>query len=558
MAVQTTDWVVGKVLASKAASNPDLVLIETTDGTKATVGEFDLRANQIGNYLQQLGVSFGDRVIAILDNGIEIIQCWFGICRTGAIFVPINPSYRGDFLKHVVVDSGARIAIVSPDALKSLAAIEKDIPNLETVIVVVDEPTVDGSRFKVIEFSDLARGSSAKIDVAVSVRDPCMIIYTSGTTGSSKGVVLPHGSAYMNAHIFIRQLELSEMDRVYCCLPLYHTNALDTQIYASLILGCPILLAKTFSARAWLSDIRGFGATATNMLGVMTDFIYRQPQSPGDANNSLRVACAVPIPPSLGRSFEERFGVKLVELYGQTETKVSHGLSASDPFKPGSCGRLVEDFFECRLVDSETETEVPIGSPGELLLRPLVPWTVLLGYHGRPAATESDWQKIWFHTGDLMRRDADGYYYFIDRLKDCIRRRGENISSFDVERALLEHPVVMEAAVFGVPSPIVEGDQEVMAVVVWRDGAALNFREIETFCEAKLPYFAVPRFYDAIDALPKTPSQKIRKEDLRRDGIGPDTWRSERAAWGRTQFDAGSTAKERLASGLSSTRRERE
>jgi carnitine-CoA ligase len=245
MAVQTTDWVVGKVLASKAASKPDLVLIETTDGTKATVGEFDLRANQIGNYLQQLGVSFGDRVIAILNNGIEIIQCWFGICRTGVIFVPINPSYRGDFLKHVVVDSGAKIAIVSPDALKSLAAIEKDIPNLETVIVVVDEPTVDGSRFKVIEFSDLARGSSAKIDVAVSVRDPCMTIYTSGTTGSSKGVVLPHGSAYMNAHIFIRQLELSEMDRVYCCLPLYHTNALDTQIYASLILGCPILLAKT-------------------------------------------------------------------------------------------------------------------------------------------------------------------------------------------------------------------------------------------------------------------------------------------------------------------------
>src|SRR5258708_3061303 len=206
MAPQTTDWVVGQVLARQAMSKPDLVLIETTDGRKATIGEFDLRANQIGNYLQQLGVSFGDRVIAILDNGIEILQCWFGVSRIGAIFVPINPSYRGDFLKHVVLDSGAKIAIVSADAMQSLKAIESDIGNLETVIVVAEEPSGDRSRFQIVDFSDLYRASSAKIEIAVTVRDPGLIIYTSGTTGPSKGGVLPHGSAYMHAQIFINQL----------------------------------------------------------------------------------------------------------------------------------------------------------------------------------------------------------------------------------------------------------------------------------------------------------------------------------------------------------------
>jgi carnitine-CoA ligase len=537
MSVQMADWVVGRVLERQANLKPDLTFIETTEGRKATFSEFDNRANQVGNFLIQLGVGFGDRVAVILENDLEIIESWFGINRIGAVFVPINPSYRGDFLKHVIADSGAKIAIVSEDALRFLTAIETAIPTLETVLVAGTQSPTVRSRFKTIIYSDVYGGESEKVQVPVTVRDPSVIIYTSGTTGPSKGVVLPHGSAYMNANIMIKQLELNESDRVYCCLPLFHANALDTQIYASLILGCSVLLAKGFSARAWLPDIRRFGATATNMLGVMTDFVYRQPASADDADNSLRVASAVPIPPPIGEAFEKRFQVKLVESYGTTETKISHSLSASEPHKPGSCGRLVEEFFECRLVEPQTEVEVEIGEPGEMLLRPRLPWTVLLGYHGRPAATESAWQNLWFHTGDLMRRDESGHYYFIDRIKDCIRRRGENISSFELERALLEHPDVLEAAVFGVASPIVEGDQEIMAIIVAREGAALNLQEVEAFCDAKLPYFAVPRFYEAVEVLPKTPSQKIRKEDLRRAGVGPATWCSERASWGRRQFE---------------------
>jgi carnitine-CoA ligase len=536
MSVQMTDWVVGKVLESQANRKPDLTFIETNEGQTQTFGEFNIRANQVGNHLTQLGVGLGDRVVVILENGLEILESWFGINRIGAVFVPINPSYRGDFLKHVVTDSGAKIAIVFEDTLRSLVQIENDIPTLETVIILEKQSSSVRSRFQIINYTDIYTASSERVQVEVTTRDPCMIIYTSGTTGPSKGVILPHGSAYMNAHTMIGQLELTESDRIYCCLPLFHANALDTQIYAALILGCSVLLAKGFSARAWLSDIRRFGATATNMLGVMTDFIYRQPALADDADNSLRVASAVPIPPTIGQTFEKRFQVKLVESYGTSETKISHSLSASEPYKPGSCGRLVDAFFECRIVEPQTEVEVEIGEPGELLLRPRMPWTVLLGYHGRPAATEGAWQNLWFHTGDLMRRDDDGYYYFIDRIKDCIRRRGENISSFEIERALLEHPDVLEAAVFGVASPIVEGDQEIMAVIVARDGAVLNLQEVEAFCDAKLPYFAVPRFYESVETLPKTPSQKIRKEDLKRAGAGPATWRSERASWGRRQF----------------------
>jgi carnitine-CoA ligase len=536
MSVQMADWVVGKVLERQASLKPDSTFIETTGGRKATFGEFDIRANQLGRRLSQLGVSSGDRVVVILENDLEILESWFGINRIGAVFVPVNPSYRGDFLKHVVVDSAAKIAIVSEEALRSLAAIENAIPLLETMLVVGEPSQIIRSRFTTFNYSDIYGVVSERLQAEVKVNDPCMIIYTSGTTGPSKGVVLPHGSAYMNAHIMIRQMGLSECDRIYCCLPLFHANALDTQIYASLILGCSVLLSKGFSARAWLADIRKFGATATNMLGVMTDFVFRQPASANDADNSLRVANAVPIPPPIGEAFEKRFQVRLVESYGTSETKISHSLSASETRKPGSCGRLLEDFFECRIVEPETEVEVKVGEPGEMLLRPVLPWTVLLGYHGRPDATEKAWQNLWFHTGDLMRRDEEGYYYFIDRIKDCIRRRGENISSFEVERALLEHPDVLEAAVFGVASPIVEGDQEIMAAIVAKEGAVLDLQDVENFCDAKLPYFAVPRFYESVKTLPKTPSQKIRKEELRKVGIGPSTWRSERASWGRRRF----------------------
>jgi carnitine-CoA ligase len=538
MSVSEADWVVGKVLARQAQLRPEATFVETTDGVRATFAHFDRRANQVACLLGQLGVGYGDRVVVILENGLEILESWFGINRLGAVFVPVNPAYRGDFLRHVVLDSGARVAIVAVDPLRSLEEIEAEIPSLEAVVIVGEGIAPEAERFQVLSYSAVGQADATDIGIDVKVSDPSMILYTSGTTGPSKGVVLPHGSGYMNATSYIRQLGLSGSDRAYCCLPLFHANALDLQIYSSLILGCPVLIAKSFSARAWMADIRRFSATVTNLLGVMTDFVYQQPERADDAENSLRVASSVPIPPAIGASFEGRFEVKLVECYGTTETKMSHSLSAGEPYRPGSCGRLVEEFFECRLVEPESEAEVEVGEPGEMLLRPRVPWTVLLGYHGRPAASESAWRNLWFHTGDLMRCDVDGYYYFIDRIKDCIRRRGENISSYEVERALLDHPDILEAAVFGVPSPIVQGDQEVMAVIVPRDGVFLDMGGVEAFCDMKLPYFAVPRFYEAAQFLPKTPSQKIRKDALKQAGIGPATWRSERASWGRRKFAA--------------------
>jgi crotonobetaine/carnitine-CoA ligase len=379
-------------------------------------------------------------------------------------------------------------------------------------------------RARQIPFGELEGSEPLERDATLAVSDIAAIMYTSGTTGRSKGVLLPYGHLHLNPHVYIEQLGLTADDVIYICLPLFHANGLLLGIYAALILGCRAVLAPGFSASRWASDVRTSGATVTNLLGVMTDFVLAQPPHPDDRTSALRAVIAVPFSPEQAEAFRDRFGAEIGSLYGSTELNCPIYRPPGTRAQGGSCGRVVSAWFEARLADPETDLEVPEGEPGELLVRPLVPWTTMAGYHGQPEATLAAWRNLWFHTGDLMRRDGHGNYVYLDRLKDCIRRRGENVSAAEVEAVLARHPAVAQVAVVGIPSPFDAHEQEVKACIVAAAEGRQDPEEISAYCRERMPGFAVPRFIEFYATLPTTPTGKVAKAELRTHGVRKETW----------------------------------
>jgi len=492
-----------------------------------TFGDIDERCRRLARGLSELGVRAGDRVLVMLGNELAFVEAWFSINMLGAVLVPVNTAYRSKYLSHVVNDSGAAVIVASGTFLPAIQEIEEASTSLATIIVVEDGVSSSKWRGRASAVSlDHLRGAPPGFqEPAITVGSPAAIMYTSGTTGRSKGVVMPHGHLHLNPVVYIEQLGLSGEDVLYTCLPLFHANALLLGIYSALILGTRVAVAKRFSASGWLADIRSAGATVTNILGAMSDFILAQEPSGEDAENPLRVATMVPISPKLGPVFGERFGVKLIELYGSTEVNCPLYHPLDTHYRPSSCGQVASKWFDCRLVDPETDEEVPAGKAGELVVRNKAPSTIMSGYHGRPQETVASWRNLWFHTGDIMRKDEDGFFYFVDRNKDCIRRRGENISSFEVEEVIRAHPAVKEVAVVGVPSPHDSMEQEVKACIVLRPDAGVSEQAIFDHCVPRMPDFALPRFIEFAEELLKTPTEKIRKDLLRQAGIGPGTWK---------------------------------
>ncbi len=521
-------WVVGEVLARQAERIPDRVYIQRVDGPSITFGEMHRSATRVAKGLQGFGVAPGDRVLVMLPNGIEFVQVWCGIGLAGAVLVPLNTALRGAFLEHIANNSGARLMIIQEAFLPVLQASEPRLPQLERVVVIEDSAGAPQRatlrRIVRSPFEALLEPGVAPAGHTVTHRDIGAILYTSGTTGPSKGALLPHGHLYLNAHIYIQQLRITAEDVIYCCLPLFHANGLLLQTYGAMILGARLVLRDGFSASTWLDDIRRYDATVTNLLGVMTEFVYRQPERPGDGRNRLRVATAVPTPKAFGADFERRFGVKLIELYGTTEVNCPLYMPIDEALRPGSCGRLIDEWFEARIVGPATDEPLPAGEVGELVVRPKAPFCFMMGYHGMPEETVSASRNFWFHTGDALYCDEDGYFYFVDRLKDRIRHRGENVSSYEAEIVLNSHEAIAEAAVVGVPSQFADGEHDVKACVVLKPGAELTPEALIAFCRERMPRFAVPRYVAFLDALPKTQTQKVKKQDLRAAGVEGSTW----------------------------------
>lgn len=524
------DWSVPKTLSRQVSKDGDRPFLAMAGEPVLSVGEIARRSRRVANGLRELGVGFGDRVLVMLPNCVEFIEAWLAINSLGAVIVPVNTGYKGSFLEHVANNAAAKLVVVDAGFLAGVLASKPRLVALETVVLVGQSEPDEAPGLTIIPFGTLRDAADKPVDVEVKGSDLAAIVYTSGTTGTSKGVLIPHAHLYLNPHVYLDQLGVRADDIFYSCLPLFHTNALGLQVYGALIAGCTVHVAPRFSASAWLSDIRRAGATVTNLLGVMADFVLRQPPSEHDIDNALRIATAVPMTAGLRRSFEGRFGVKLINLYGSTEANCPIYQPRDEVIPEGSCGRVVQDWYECRIANPQNDEELPDGEVGELLIRPLAPNGFMAGYNGQPEETVAAWRNLWFHTGDALRRDADGYFYFIDRIKDSIRRRGENISSHEVESVVLEHPSVAEVAAVGIRSPFDDHEQEVKICVVLKPGETVEAETIHNHCIARMPDFAVPRFIEFFSALPKTPTEKIQKRELRDGGVSATTWVAPNAA----------------------------
>jgi crotonobetaine/carnitine-CoA ligase len=474
-----------------------------------------------GAALLDAGIRVGDRVALMCSNRVEFMQTFLGCAWIGAVAVPINTASRGEQLRHILVNSGARALVVESLYLDAVQALEAgDLPMEKIWLVGQDEAL--GESHGTVAFPE---AGPAIERAAVRPGQSLAILYTSGTTGVSKGVCCPHAQYFWWGVHTSELLGLQEGEILLTTLPLFHTNALNA-FFQALLTGSTLVVEKRFSASAFWSRLVEHGATVTYLLGAMVPILLSKERSAIDRAHRVRIALAPGIPKQFLAEFHERFGMHLLEGYGSTETNFVIGSDLSGQ-RPGTMGR-VRAGFEARVVDDE-DNEVPDGQPGELILRASEPFSFAIGYFGMHEKTVESWRNLWFHTGDRVVRDEDGYFRFVDRLKDAIRRRGENISSYEVEQVLLSHPMIETAAVYPVRSEMAE--DEVMASIVIRAGANLAEVDLMRFCETRMAYFAIPRYLDFVEELPSTENGKVQKFKLRDRGVTGTTWDREAAGY---------------------------
>lgn len=515
-------------LRTASAKFGDRDCVRTVDGAGHTYTEILSRSEQRAAGLAELGVQAGDRVVIIMDNSVDMIVTWFAINLLGAVEVPCNTANRGTSLAHVMNNSGASVAVIDVKYADAVVEVADALESLSTVVANGAPPDLP---WRTVPLEQVLGDPTGLPDEPVTYRDPAAIIYTSGTTGPAKGVLVPHGHMHAFARHLVEQLDIREDDVYYVCLPMFHANAQFMQVLPCLISGAIVVLAEAFSASGWVRDLKACGATVTSLLGVMAQYVYDQPPSSDDRAHRVTRMITIPIPAAIAFDFEKRFGTSCHEAYGMTEICLPLYRPKNEPLRPGSCGKPLEDWFQVQVVDPETDEPVADGEVGEIVVRPRVPFTTFLGYHGMPERTVEAWRNLWFHTGDAARRDEDGYYYFMDRLNDRIRRKGENVTTYDIELALSELPEVEEVAVVAVPAA--EGDDDIKAFLVVTPGSELDPVDVLNQCAERLPYFAVPRYLEMVDVLPKTATGKILKRELRRadESAGAEAWDREAAGW---------------------------
>ena len=525
-------WTIGNLLSRQAKERPDSPALQWKTEEPLSYGDLYERCLRIAGGLSGLGVEAGDKVLIMLPNSIEIVLSWFGTNMLGAAEVPVNIHYKEGWLAHEVNDCGARVAIVHSEYLPRFAKIAEDLEQLKTLVVVGESPDGEaGTGFEVRPWRELEDAEAPSEPAETHFYDTMGILYTSGTTGPSKGVVLPYGVSGIFAQAVIDNAHLTEDDVAYVCNPLFHGNAQFMQVLPLLLVGGRVSIWPKFTVSGWLEQIRACGATTTNTIGVILQFIYGQPAREDDADNPLKRVLVQPAPGDIVEDFEERFGVKCLEGYGMTEIGVVTYRNMDDPLRPGSAGKPLDEWFDVKIEDPETGEPRGPGELGAIVVRPKTAGILMKGYHNLPEKTLEAWRDLWFRTDDMAKLDEEGYLYFADRAKDVIRRRGENISSFTIESNLNTHEAVKEAAAFAVPSDLGAGaEDEVMVCVVVEEGAEQpDPGELHDYCAERMPYFAVPRYFEFVSEIPRTPNQKVKKNVLRERGVTPETWDREAA-----------------------------
>ena len=434
------------------------------------------------------------------------------------MLVPINTAAMGPQIGYYLRDSGARLLVAEQRVLSRL-----DLAGALPIeqIWVVGEGPYSGA----IPANPFPPKADAVEAAPVLPGDPFAVMYTSGTTGPSKGVVCPHAQYYWWGWNSISMLELQEDDVLCTTLPLFHINALNT-LSQALLTGSHMVSEARFSASGFWATMAERGATIVYLLGAMVPILLAQPVTTLERTHRVRRGLGPGVPAELMDAFLARTGVGLVDGYGSTESNFVLGSTVATR-RPGAMGPVLPGY-EAQVVDEHDNVVAP-GVAGELVLRAGEPFSFASGYLGMPEKTVEAWRNLWFHTGDRVSRDADGYFRFIDRLKDVIRRRGENISSHEVEQVLLSHPDVEAAAAYPVASDLAE--DEVMVALVIRAGQVLEPVALMQFCETRMPHFAVPRYVETLPDLPRTENGKIQKFKLRERGVVPTTWDRQAAGY---------------------------
>lgn len=475
-------------------------------------------ANRVAAGLQLLGVRQGDKVALMMSNRPEYLFVWFGLFKLGAVEVAINTAHRGYLLSYMINTAECTLLVIEEQFLPALQEVIADLPKLQTLVLLGDQ-TLNAPGKTMRSLLEVTANAGQFSPVEVSCGDPAIVLFTSGTTGPSKGAMMPQEYAIRLAERICVPAGYGPDDCLYNALPLFHGNAKLLSLLPALLSGARMVLAERFSASQFWQEVRRYGCTEFNYMGSILAILLKADLRSDDADNPLRIMVGAGASASVFEEFERRFAVTLIEGYGMSEIGLPL-MSMPNDRKPGSCGKPHAEY-EVQLVD-DSGNEVALDTPGELLVRPKKPWSMMLGYYGMPEKTVEVWQNLWFHTGDYLKRDAQDFYYFVDRKKDALRRRGENISSFEVERIVSSHLAVLECAAIPIPSEL--GEDEVMVCVVVQPGATLSHAELAQHCMLNMARFMVPRYLRMMQRLPKTPTERVQKFQLRQEGVTADTW----------------------------------
>lgn len=521
------------LLERYAAERPDAPFVQfwpgPADASTWTYAQTLAQVRRRAATLARHGVVRGQHVLCFMGNGPDLLATWFAINYLGAVYVPLNTAARGKPLEHILNDADAPLMVAEAALVERLEGLSPG--KLKTVL------TVDGTAAPLpgLDVQPLADDPAAPVPSApvppIEPWDTQAIMYTSGTTGNPKGVMSSYTQLYsMGPDAF----EVAPDDRCLICGPIFHCGS-TLYVYAQLARGLSIGMMREFRTQDFWPAVRETGSTYVLLLGVMASFLLKAPPAPGEREHPLRRAFITPFGED-GPAFAERFGVEAWTIYNMTE--ISSPLHARPGITAKGIAGTPRPWIDLKIVDAN-DLEVPDGETGELVIHSRRPWALMKGYYNNPAATAEAMRNGWFHTGDGFRRAPDGTYFFVDRLKDVIRRRGENISSFGLEAEVRTHPAVKECAAVAVPSEFSE--DEVLVVVTPVEGEALDPAALIRFLADAVPHYMVPRYVRTLEALPKTSSGKIQKHELRAAGVTPDTFDREAAGLriGRSGAKAG-------------------
>jgi crotonobetaine/carnitine-CoA ligase len=490
------------------------------DDEPVTYQQLVTRSRAYANALTDLGIGRGDVVSTLMSNCAEHLYLLFGAAYIGAIEASINTTFRGHFLSHQLRLARSRLVLADADLAPQVFAVAGECPDLATVLIrgQLADPPPAGLRLGSVP--SLLEGDTSVPPYRPAWDDPCTIQFTSGTSGPSKAALLTQSYMVNWGRQFSKFWYQSPEDNFLVITPLFHMAAKGNGVLAALYHGCGAVVDSRFSVTTFWDRVQKYRCVSTTLIGAMITMLWqRRHEAPAEV--ALRNPIVVPIPPTLHREIEAHWNLRMMGVFGLSETGTIIMGGLNGPLPPGVVGQVNEDSFEVAIVDDD-DWPVPPGAPGEVVVRPRKPHAMFLGYFGDPEATLKTFRNLWFHTGDLGSIDEHGDFRFVDRKKDYIRRRGENISSFEVEVSVMAHPDVAEVAAVAVHSEFTE--DEVKVCVVLRDGAQVTHRELLEFLVASMPYFAVPRYIEFLPELPKTPSQKVEKYRLREAGTGGATW----------------------------------